>query len=96
MRFHDDFRGAGAGGHSVVQVKVRAGAASDPFRACPCPCPNDHVRLDRGSIYISNDLIVYDSLTDEKIGPLSRNNQHVIDTAHIDYHRNLWIDIGDK
>ncbi len=59
-----------------------------------CLCPSDHVRLDRGAIYISSDFVVHNSLTGAKIGPLSRNPQHPLDVAHINYHRHLWIDIG--
>ena len=40
--------------------------------------------------------MVYDSMTGNKIGPLSRKGNHSLDKQHIAYHRNLWIDVGQK
>ncbi|WP_433357851.1 HNH endonuclease [Micromonospora saelicesensis] len=52
-----------------------------------CLCPNDHVRLDAGSIYIDATGIVRDSSTHAAIGPLRRSLAHNIDPTQLTYHR---------
>lgn len=44
----------------------------------------------------AHDVVVLGSMAGNNIGPLSRNGKHSIDKQHVAYHRNLWIDIGQK
>jgi putative restriction endonuclease len=55
-----------------------------------CLCPNDHVRLDNGSIYLLDDFTIVDARTGRKLGVLHREYHHRIDRAYIQYHRELW------
>jgi len=55
-----------------------------------CLCPTDHVRFDRGSIWIDERLIVQDRISRTVLGPLRTANKHEINMTEIAYHRNLW------
>ena len=51
-----------------------------------CLCPNHHVLLDKGGIYIDDDLVVRD-FTGKAIGLLAQAPGHPIELDHIRYHR---------
>lgn len=55
-----------------------------------CLCPNHHTLLDRGGIWISDDLTVY-SYTGELIGSLTVHADHILDLENFAYHRGLWV-----
>ena len=44
----------------------------------------------------AHDVVVLGSITGNNIGPLRRNGKHSIDKQHVAYHRDLWINIGQK
>ena len=52
-----------------------------------CLCPNDHIRFDKGAIYITDGFQVIDALTGDQIGNLRKEPDHNIGTAHLEYHR---------
>jgi predicted restriction endonuclease len=52
-----------------------------------CLCPDDHVRFDYGAIVLSDGLEVIDALTGKVLNPLRQAPGHVIDIAHVQYHR---------
>lgn len=53
-----------------------------------CLCPNHHVLLDRGAIYIADDLRIIDGLTGEAVGRL--RVRHSIEKDYLAYHRHLF------
>lgn len=52
-----------------------------------CLCPNDHVRLDKGAIFIDSELLVRVSATGELLGGLRTVSGHSVDPAHLGYQR---------
>lgn len=54
-----------------------------------CLCPTDHVLLDKGAIYIDDAYIVRD-YRGQRLGPLRRHPQHILDPAHLRYHRDAF------
>ncbi len=52
-----------------------------------CLCPNDHVRLDRGTLVIDEQLIVRDATSGEAVGPLRTSKDHELDPEQMRYHR---------
>lgn len=62
--------------------------ADDPGNVL-CLCPNDHVRLDRGAIVLTDDLDVVDRQTGAT-SPLTVDASHVIDLECVRYHRKKW------
>jgi putative restriction endonuclease len=58
-----------------------------------CLCPNDHVRLDRGVLVISESFDVVDAASGESIGDLKVADAHWIDPAAISYHRYIWTEL---
>jgi putative restriction endonuclease len=55
-----------------------------------CLCPNDHVRFDRGAIYVDETGVVIDAEAGEALGPLRLHGDHLIDPAQLEYHRERW------
>ena len=55
-----------------------------------CLCPNDHVRLDKGAIFLTDDLRVIDAETLEVSGRVRRHTNHHIDVEYVAYHRGLF------
>jgi putative restriction endonuclease len=55
-----------------------------------CLCPNDHVRVDKGAIFLTDDLRVVDAETLEIVGRLRRHPSHQVDQAYVAYHRRLF------
>jgi putative restriction endonuclease len=55
-----------------------------------CLCPNDHVRLDKGAIFITNELRVVDAETLADLALLRRHPSHRIDLGFIAYQRRLF------
>jgi putative restriction endonuclease len=62
--------------------------ADDPGNVL-CLCPNDHVRLDRGAIVITDDLNALDRQTGATT-PLTVDPSHAIDLDSVRYHRKKW------
>lgn len=58
-----------------------------------CLCPNDHIRLDRGVLVISNDLEVVSTSTGETVGDLALHDDHWVDPEMVSYHRYIWTDL---
>ena len=54
-----------------------------------CLCPNHHALFDRGGIYITDDLKVYDS-DGGLVGVLQVAAEHEISRESLRYHRSLW------
>ncbi|KAA1426102.1 hypothetical protein F0U47_16080 [Nocardioides antri] len=51
-----------------------------------CLCPTHHLLLDKGAIFISDTFDVHDH-HGNYVSVLTRKPQHLIDLAHIQYHR---------
>jgi len=58
-----------------------------------CLCPNDHVRLDRGVIVITDDFDVVAARSGEAIGDLHLEEDHPVDPRQISYHRYVWTEL---
>ncbi|MBU1866555.1 MAG: HNH endonuclease [Actinobacteria bacterium] len=58
-----------------------------------CLCPNDHVRLDRGVLVITEEFEVVSVASGEILSALAIDDDHWIDPAMIDYHRFIWTDL---
>lgn len=58
-----------------------------------CLCPNDHVRLDRGVLVISDDFEVVAATSGETVGELRVHEDHWLDPATIRYHRYIWTEL---
>ena len=58
-----------------------------------CLCPNDHIRLDRGVLVITEELEVASAASNEVLGSLITDEDHWIDPALIGYHRYIWTDL---
>ncbi|MEW9553682.1 YDG/SRA domain-containing protein [Nonomuraea sp. NPDC050783] len=56
-----------------------------------CLCPNDHLRFDHGALYLTDDLKVVDTKTQQVIGKLNTHPKHVIDLRYVRQHRSYWI-----
>ena len=56
-----------------------------------CLCPNDHVRLDRGSIWIDQAGHVVDGKSGAILRPLDVHADHVLRDDCLRYHRELWL-----
>jgi putative restriction endonuclease len=54
-----------------------------------CLCPNHHSTFDLGGIYVGDDLSVFD-FNGNKVGTISTNLNHNLDTSYFAYHRSLW------
>lgn len=52
-----------------------------------CLCPNDHVRFDRGAIYIDPDHVIRQTVDDAPLGELRLRSGHTVTDAYIAYHR---------
>lgn len=52
-----------------------------------CLCPNDHVRFEFGAIVIEDDLTILDRMSGKSVGKLRTAAKHLIDPAHLRYHR---------
>ncbi|TMR94757.1 HNH endonuclease [Nonomuraea basaltis] len=52
-----------------------------------CLCPNDHVLFDRGGLTLTDDLLIFDEVAGQVRGSLRLAPQHVINIAHVAYHR---------
>ena len=57
-----------------------------------CLCPNDHVRFDRGGLYLLDDLTVMDRIQDAVKGPLNVSPSHGIEAKYVRYHRSMFAD----
>ncbi len=55
-----------------------------------CLCPNDHVRFDRGAIYLTDDLAVIEAATGAKVGRLRLGKSHQMSNANLAFHRALF------
>lgn len=58
-----------------------------------CLCPNDHVRLDRGTIVITPEFEVVSVGSGEVVSELRVDNSHWINPQAIDYHRYVWTEL---
>ena len=58
-----------------------------------CLCPNDHIRLDRGVLVITEELEVASVASNEVLGSLITDEDHWIDPALLGYHRFIWTDL---
>jgi predicted restriction endonuclease len=54
-----------------------------------CLCPNDHVRLDRGILVLTDDFDVVDPVSGARTGFIAVKPQHKLDGAHAAYHRSI-------
>jgi putative restriction endonuclease len=52
-----------------------------------CLCPNDHLLLDRGAIYLTDDLDVVDAMTERVRGKIRLAHGHRLDLECVRYHR---------
>lgn len=52
-----------------------------------CLCPNDHVRLDRGALHVTDDLRVVITGTGAVAGRLRQVDGHRLGVGHVRYHR---------
>ena len=82
-----------AGGAYAECAHIRAlgaphNGSDDPGNVL-CLCPNDHVRLDRGSIVITDALLVVD-VASGATTPLTVAAGHAIDLDSVRYQRGLW------
>lgn len=57
-----------------------------------CLCPNHHVMFDLGGFVIRDDLTLMNPTTGELLGRLHAHPDHVIERAHLAYHRSLFSD----
>jgi putative restriction endonuclease len=55
-----------------------------------CLCPNDHVRLDRGTIVLDSSWTVVERASGNVLGELTVHRDHALDPAHASYHRELF------
>jgi putative restriction endonuclease len=55
-----------------------------------CLCPNDHVRLDRGTIVLNSSWTVIERASGRVLGELTVHRHHGLDPAHASYHRELF------
>jgi putative restriction endonuclease len=55
-----------------------------------CLCPNDHVRLDRAALVITDKLDVVDTAPGNVQGRISTATGHLIDSANLAYHRSMF------
>jgi putative restriction endonuclease len=55
-----------------------------------CLCPNDHLLLDRGAIYMTDDLDVVDATSRTVRGRLRLAPGHDIDVESVRYHRSIF------
>jgi putative restriction endonuclease len=55
-----------------------------------CLCANDHVRLDKGAIFITDAYRVVDAMTLAELGLLRRDPRHKVDVVFLAYHRELF------
>ncbi len=56
-----------------------------------CLCPNDHVRLDYGTILITSDFTIIDRSTEVPLGRLHVDPAHNIDIRNLEYHRDMFM-----
>ena len=76
------------GGH--IRPRGRPHDGPDSVENVLCLCPNDHVRLDRGVLVISDDLHVIERATDRVIARLRLVPEHRPAARHLTYQRELW------
>jgi predicted restriction endonuclease len=55
-----------------------------------CLCPNDHVKFDRGAIFLTDKLTVVDGNTGADLGALRLATGHRVDLAYVADHRALF------
>lgn len=55
-----------------------------------CLCPNHHTMLDYGTIYIDENLVVFEREGDKEIGKLHVNSDHLIDIKNLAYQRSIF------
>jgi putative restriction endonuclease len=55
-----------------------------------CLCPNDHVRLDRGTIVLDSNWAVVERASGRALGELTVHRHHGLNVAHASYHRGLF------
>jgi putative restriction endonuclease len=55
-----------------------------------CLCPNDHLLLDRGAIYITDDLDVVDAVSEQIRGKIRLAQGHELDVENVRYHRSIF------
>jgi putative restriction endonuclease len=58
-----------------------------------CLCPNDHVKLDRGVLVVSDSFEVVEARTGEVTGELLLDSDHWIDPEAVKYHRYVWTEL---
>ncbi len=58
-----------------------------------CLCPNDHIRLDRGVLVITDDLEVASAASSEVLSSLITDEDHWIDPKVVGYHRFVWTEL---
>ena len=58
-----------------------------------CLCPNDHVRLDRGVLVISDEFEVVSADSGETLGQLRVSEDHWLDPVLVTYHRYIWTEL---
>jgi len=61
-----------------------------------CLCPNDHVRLDRGVLVITEEMEVVSVSTGETVSSLLVDDDHWIDPSMVGYHRYIWQDLLNR
>lgn len=73
-----------------AHIKPLAEGGSDTLGNLLCLCPNDHVRFDRGGIYVDDHLVVFDRNAEEPIGELARVEEHEIVVSNFRAQKRLF------
>lgn len=55
-----------------------------------CLCPNDHLRFDYGALYLTDDLEIMDTKSQQIIGKLKTHPKHSIGLQYVRQHRSYW------
>jgi putative restriction endonuclease len=87
-RLQTDSGGYAEGAH--IRPRGRPHNGPDVIKNVLCLCPNDHVRLDRGAIVISDALEVVDRRTGTVETGLRLARGHRPDLQFLAYQRSLW------
>ncbi|MET7620457.1 hypothetical protein [Streptomyces sp. NPDC005408] len=79
--------------HKEQRAGISWGRDGDGERAVLCLCSNCHVRLDRGAIYLTDELEVVERFADGAASPRVRLltvDEHRIQQRFIRAHRRFW------
>jgi putative restriction endonuclease len=88
LRLETPSGGYAEGAH--IKGRGRPHGGPDVIENVLCLCPNDHVRLDRGVVVISDELEVVERKSDKLVGNLHLAGGHRLGREFVAYHRALW------